>query len=74
MMDSIKLPANLASNPLVMIALVMLGGILKDVVVAVLRGMAKKWKSDKDPNNDALADGVEAAANAIDKAGLPKIK
>lgn len=73
-MENLQLPANLASNPLVLMLIFAAGGVLKELVVGILRGLAKKWKSDKDPGNDVMADGVEAAANAIDKVGLPKVK
>lgn len=73
-MQPIELPANLMTNPIALMLIFAAGGILKEVVVAVLHGLAKRWKSDKDPTNDTFADGVEAAANAVDKIGLPKFK
>lgn len=63
----IKMPEQLMSNPLVWIGLTMIGSLLKEFVVALLRGIAKKWKADKNPNNDTLAEGIEAAADAVDK-------
>lgn len=63
----VKLPEQIMSNPLVWIGLTMVGSLLKELVVATLRGIAKKWKSDKNPNNDTLAEGIEAAADAVDK-------
>jgi hypothetical protein len=73
-MDAIKLPANLASNPLVLLLIFAGGGILKELIVAVIRGAAKRMLTDKDPRNDAAAHALEDAAAALDKAGLPKIK
>lgn len=62
-----KLPQDLAANPLVWIVLATLGSLLKEVVVAVMRSIAKKWKSDKNPGNDSFAEGIEAAADAVEK-------
>lgn len=73
-MDAIKLPANLASNPMVMLGIVVLGGLLTKLIVAAMRGVADKFRKDKDPSNDKFIDPLEAAANAIDKAPPIKLK
>lgn len=38
---------------------------------AYLRGIVRKWRTDDDPKNDALADGVEAAADTVDPEHKP---
>jgi hypothetical protein len=73
-MEAIQLPPSLISNPIVLLLIFAGGGILKELVVGVMRGLVKKWRADKDPSNDALADGLEGAANAVDKLGPLKLK
>jgi len=60
----------LASNPAVLLAIAILGPLLRDLVVSVLRAQAKKMKADKDPKNDDEAALLLAAADAIEKARI----
>jgi len=66
------IPKNLLGNPLVLMLVFAAGGVLKELVVGVLHGLAKKWRADKDPSNDVMADGADAIANAVDKLGPKK--
>ena len=59
------------SNPLVLLALAILGPLVKDVVQALLRAHAKRLLADKDPGNDALANAENAAADGLDKVRIP---
>ena len=72
-MDQIQLPANLMANPLVLMLIFMGGGLLKELVVAIMRGTAKRMLTDKDPKNDDIAHAINDGAEVIAKAGLPKI-
>lgn len=64
-----ELPA-LASNPVILLAIAILGPLVRDLVVGVLRAQAKKIRGDKDPKNDVEADVLEAAAAALEKARI----
>lgn len=56
------------SHPAVLLALAILGPLVRDFVVGVLRSRAKTLRADKDPSNDGEAALLEAAAAAIEKA------
>lgn len=62
-----EIPAVL-SHPAVLLAVAILGPLLRDLVVGVLRSRAKQLRGDKDPKNDGEAALLEAAAEAIEKA------
>lgn len=63
------------SHPVVVLAIAFLGSLLKDLVVGVLRQIAKRFLSDKDKGNDELARLLDDAADALDKLrGLPRLK
>lgn len=58
----------LATNPAILLAIAILGPLVRDFVVGVLRSRAKQLRGDKDPKNDGEAALLEAAAEAIEKA------
>ena len=59
---------DIAANPVVLLAIAILGPLVRDLVVGVLRAQAKKMRADKDPKNDGEAALLEAAAEALEKA------
>lgn len=56
-----------AMNPVILLAIAILGPLLRDLVVSVLRAQARKMKTDKDPKNDDEAALLLAAAEALEK-------
>lgn len=58
----------LASNPALLLAIAILGPLVRDLVVGVLRAQARRMRADKDPKNDDQAALLEAAAAALEKA------
>lgn len=60
--------SGLVSHPAFLLAVAILGPLVRDFVVQVLRARAKAARTDKDPTNDAGADVLEAAADALEKA------
>lgn len=76
-MDLPAIPPAL-THPAVLLAIAILGPILRDLVVASLREGAKRLRSDKDPGNDGVAAALDIAADAVAQArvkiGLPAKK
>lgn len=54
------------SNPLVLLAIAILGPVLRDIIVAILKDKSKALLGDKDPSNDSAAAALKAAAEAIE--------
>jgi len=54
-------------NSITNIVVVMVALFAKDLVVALLRIASKKLLSDKDPENDHLAEVADAVADSLEK-------
>ena len=55
------------SNPFVLLALAILGPLVKDLVVGLLRASKQRMLTDGDPKNDDAAKILGDAADAIEK-------
>ena len=67
-----KIITDVASpHTLANIVAVLLALFARDVVVGLLRAVAKKVKEARDPSNDWLADAALVVVNAIERVKLP---
>lgn len=60
--------------PWLPLALTFLGGLLIPFAVSWARRTAARFRGDKDPNNDKLADLLDALADALGKGDLEAAK
>lgn len=58
------------TNPMVLLLLAILGPLVRDVVVALLREAKRRLLADKDPNNDSAAVALGIAADHLEKARI----
>lgn len=64
-------PNTLLVHPAFLLALAILGPLVRDFVAKLLRQRAREVRTDKDPKNDGQAAILDAAADAVEKAPLP---
>lgn len=58
------------SHPLVLLAIAILGPLLRDLVVGLLKSKAKELLTDKNPGNDTAGKALADAASAIERLKL----
>lgn len=61
-----------ASSGIPLFIILLTASLAKEGIVALIRSFVNRWRTDKDPSNDVMADTLDAIANRLDKTEIPR--